>query len=80
MGWRMVLPTPGLLPVHTSNCFVKGGTTRSVTRHGLHSVDSGTHTCNVTDALGCTGNATIDMNVMGKDHSYLIACRNNIIY
>ena len=56
----------------THNCFVRGKTTRSVTRHGLHSVDSGTHTCNVTDALGCTGNATIDMNVMGKNHMHLM--------
>ena len=63
----------------THNCFVRGKTTRSVTRHGLHSVDSGTHTCNVTDALGCTGNATIDMNVMGKNHNcthdYNFRCR-----
>jgi len=56
----------------THNCFVRGKTTRSVTRHGLHSMDSGTHTCNVTDALGCTGNATIDMNVMGKNHMLLM--------
>ena len=62
----MVLPTPGLLPVPTHNCFVKGKTTQNVTRNGLYSVDSGTHTCNVTDALGCSGNASIDMNVMGK--------------
>ena len=50
----------------THNCFVRGMTTQNVTRHGLHSVDSGTHTCNVTDALGCKGNATIVMDVMGK--------------
>jgi len=45
---------------------VKGRTTQNVTRNGLYSVDSGTHMCNVTDALGCSGNASIDMNVMGK--------------
>jgi len=51
---------------YTHNCFVKGRTTQNVTRNGLYSVDSGTHMCNVTDALGCSGNASIEMNVMGK--------------
>ena len=50
----------------THSCFVKGRTTQSVTRHGLRSVDSSTHTCAVIDTLGSTGNATIDMNVIGK--------------
>ena len=50
----------------THNCFVRGKTTQNVTRHGLHSVDSGTHMCNVTDALGRRGTATIVMNVTGK--------------
>ena len=48
------------------NCFVRGRTTQNVTRHGLRSVDSGTHTCNVTDALGHRGTAAIVMNVTGK--------------
>ena len=50
----------------THDCFVRGMTTQNVTRHGLHSLDSGTHTCNVSDALGHRGNATIVMNVTGK--------------
>ena len=50
----------------TYNCFVKGRTTQNVTRNGLYSVDSGTHSCNVTDALGHSGNASIDMIIMGK--------------
>ena len=48
------------------NCFVRGRTTQNVTRHGLRSVDSGTHMCNATDALGRKGTATIVMNVIGK--------------
>ena len=55
----------------THNCFVKGRTTQNVTRNGLYSEDSGTHMCNVTDALGCSGTASIDMNVMGKANDYL---------
>ena len=50
----------------THNCFVKGKTTPNVTRNGLYSVDSGTHTCNVTDALGHSGNASVDMIITGK--------------
>ena len=50
----------------THNCFVKGRTTQNVTRNGLYSVDSGTHMCNVTDALGHSGNASIVMTIIGK--------------
>ena len=48
------------------NCFVRGMTTQSVARHGLRSVDSGTHTCNAADAWGHSGTATVVMNVTGK--------------
>ena len=54
----------------THSCFVKGKTTQNVTRNGLCSVDSGTHTCSVTDALGYSGNASIDMIIMGKTNCY----------
>ena len=50
----------------THNCFVKGRTTQNVTRNGLYSVDSGTHVCNVTDAVGYSGNASIVMTIVGK--------------
>ena len=50
----------------THNCFVRGMTTQSVTRHGLRSMDSGTHTCNAADVWGHSGTATIVMNITGK--------------
>ena len=37
-----------------------------MTRHGLRSVDSGTHTCNAADVWGHSGTATVVMNVTGK--------------
>ena len=48
------------------NCFVRGMTTQNVTRHGLRSTDSGSHTCSVTDTLARRGTAIIVMNVTGK--------------
>ena len=53
------------------NCFIRGRTTQNVTRHGLHSVDSGTHTCNATDVWGHSGTATVVMNVTGKALAYV---------
>ena len=41
-------------------------TTQSVTRHGLRSMDSGTHTCNAADVWGHSGTGTIVMNITGK--------------
>ena len=32
----------------------------------LHSYHSGVHTCTVHDSLGCTGNASITVNVVGE--------------
>ena len=56
----------------THNCFVRGMTTQNVTMHGLRSVDCGTHMCNVTDAVGRKGTATIVMNVTGKENCYFL--------
>ena len=36
----------------------------------LHSYHSGVHTCTVHDLLGCTGNASITVNVVGEYGSY----------
>ena len=43
-----------------------GSTTQSITQTALHSVDSGNHTCSVTDALGNQGMTTIQVTVVGK--------------
>ena len=53
----------------SGNCFVRGGTTQTVSTRYLHSYDSGVHTCTVYDGKGCTGNATITINV-AKIHVY----------
>ena len=50
----------------TGSCFVRGGTTRSISTSYLHSYDSGVHTCVVYDGVGCSGNASVTMNVVGK--------------
>ena len=50
----------------SGNCFVRGGTTKTVSTRYLHSFDSGVHTCFINDGKGCTGNATITINVVGK--------------
>ena len=46
-------------------CFVYGEDTQSVSESILHSRDSGTHTCLVTDYIGRTGSASIQMTVTG---------------
>ena len=38
----------------------------------LHSYDTGVHTCTVYDALGCAGNASITVNVVGKALEWLL--------
>ena len=48
------------------NCFVRGGTLQTVSSKFLHSYDQGTHTCVVQDQRGCSGNATINVNVVGS--------------
>ena len=50
----------------SGNCFVRGGTTKTVSTRYLHSYDSGVHTCTVYDAQGYTGNTTITISVAGK--------------
>ena len=37
-----------------------------LTEPALHSIDSGNHTCRVTDAFGNSGTATIEITVTGK--------------
>ena len=49
-----------------SNCFVLSVSTPTVSKSSLHSVDSGNHTCLVTDALGNSGSATVEIQVTGK--------------
>ena len=48
----------------SSNCFVPGKTTETISRLVLRSTDSGTHTCTSTRGIGNT--ATIEMNVVGE--------------
>ena len=64
----------------THSCFVRGMTTQNVTRHGLRSVDSGTHMCNVTDAVGRKGSATIAMNVTGMANFVLVSESHTIFH
>ena len=50
----------------TGNCFVLGSRTQTVMQPALHSVDSGNHTCTVTDSLGNQGMETIQTVVVGE--------------
>ncbi len=43
-----------------------GETSNFITRNALHSIDSGNHTCSVTDYTGRTGNATVQVVLTGK--------------
>lgn len=47
------------------NCFVQGQTENTIEKNILHSVDSGNHTCTVTDDVGNTGSATYEVRVTG---------------
>lgn len=47
------------------NCFVQGASNAEVSSTSLHSRDSGTHTCTVTDEVGNFGSVNHDMNVIG---------------
>ena len=50
----------------SGNCFVRQQSSQeSVMKEVLHSVDSGDHTCTITDDVGNTGNSTIEMLVSG---------------
>ena len=48
------------------NCFVLGSEDSTLFSNALHSIDSGNHTCSVTDALGNIGTATTEIIVEGK--------------
>ena len=50
----------------TGKCFVLLGRTPTLTESSLHSIDSGNHTCTVTDALGNSGTASTEIVVSGK--------------
>jgi hypothetical protein len=47
------------------SCFVLSGMTSILAESALHSVDSGNHTCTVTDAVGNVGMATTQVIVAG---------------
>ena len=47
-------------------CFVMGQSFHTVTTRVLHSRDSGTHVCQVTDYAGHSGSATANVVVVGK--------------
>ena len=59
--------------VCTGNCFSKLGTSKTVSTDYLHSYDTGVHTCMVYDTLGCAGNTSISIEVVGK--YYTLYCR-----
>ena len=50
----------------TGNCFVLGGRVSNLMQTALHSIDSGNHTCSVTDVFGNRGMATVGIVVSGK--------------
>lgn len=50
----------------TGNCFVLAGNTPALTKSSIHSIDSGNHTCSVTDALGNSGSDTAEVVITGK--------------
>ncbi len=50
----------------TGNCFVLLGRTAMLSQPALHLVDSGNHTCTVTDAIGNSGTATAEIDVTGS--------------
>ena len=50
----------------SGNCFVLGGRVSNLKQTALHSIDSGNHTCSVTDAFGNRGMATVQILVSGR--------------
>ena len=50
----------------TGNCFVLGSRVSNLLQTALHSIDSGNHTCSVSDMFGNRGIATIQIVVVGK--------------
>ena len=47
------------------DCFVDGQTTATVSTSALRSADSGTHSCTITDSVGNSQVASIDITVIG---------------
>ena len=47
------------------SCFAREGTLKTVSSKYLHSYDKGVHTCVVHNPSGCSGNASITVNVVG---------------
>jgi len=51
----------------SGDCFVLAQSTwSSIHKAIIHSTDSGNHSCMVTDDVGNTGSASIEMNVVGE--------------
>ncbi len=50
----------------TGDCFILQGTGSTRIESVLHSVDAGNHTCKVTDALGDSGSATVQIDINGE--------------
>ena len=55
----------------TGECFTQENTNQFMQEAILKSTDSGFHTCTVTDAENCTGNATIEIRVVGEGLYYV---------
>lgn len=49
----------------TGNCFVLEGNSATLYQSSLHSIDTGNHTCSVTDALGNSGMGTAELAITG---------------
>ena len=47
------------------DCFVRDQTSPVVSREGLRAIDAGSHTCTVTDDVGNTGSASVEIIVTG---------------
>ena len=54
--------------------FFKRRNFETVSSRYLHSYDQGVHTCVVHDRGGCTGNASITVNVVGMFYTCVCAC------
>ncbi len=50
----------------SGDCFILGVTESSLYVDSVHYIDSGTHSCTLTDALGDSGMASISMSIGGK--------------
>ncbi len=46
-------------------CFAIGESVQTVSKRYLESKDSGKHTCTVYDGLGCSGNTSVTIKVVG---------------